>query len=144
VPDIPHGKSLVLFDGVCNLCHRSVQFILDRDPAERFVFAALQSAPARRLLAARGYTVAPDPDSVLLVEGGRLYERSTAALRIARRLRGAWPLLFGLIVLPRFLRDAVYRFIARNRYRWFGKRAECRLSTPALRARFLDGGDEAE
>ena len=78
-----------------------------------------------------------DPDSILLVQGGRVYERSDAALRIARGLRGAWKLFYAFIVVPRPIRDVVYRFIARNRYRWFGKSESCRMPTPELRARFL-------
>jgi predicted DCC family thiol-disulfide oxidoreductase YuxK len=129
--------AVVLFDGVCNLCNGSVNFIIDRDPTARFRFAALQSSQATELLARLGQAPQPEPQSVLLVEDGRLYERSTAALRIARRLRGGWKLLYAFIVVPRPLRDAVYGFIARNRYRWFGKSEACRVPTPELRARFL-------
>lgn len=129
---------VVLFDGVCNLCNGAVQFIVDRDPEGTFRFASLQSERAAALLREQGREPpAGDPESLVLIEGGRLYERSTAALRIARRLRGAWPLLYTFVVVPRFVRDAVYRLIARNRYRWFGKSAECRVPTPELRARFL-------
>ncbi len=77
-------------------------------------------------------------DSFVLVEEGRAYRESTAALRVARRLRGLWPLCYAAILLPRFLRDPIYRFIARNRYRWFGKKDTCMIPTPELRARFLD------
>lgn len=129
---------IVLFDGVCNLCNGTVQFIIDRDPSGAFRFAALQSDAGKTALAARG-RAAPEgePDSVLLLDGDRVYERSDAALRIARRLSGAWRLFFVFIVVPRFLRDLVYRFIAKHRYRWFGKTEECRVPTPELRARFL-------
>lgn len=131
-------RAVVLFDGVCNFCNASVHFIIDRDPAQRFRFAALQSEAAAGLLRSRG--VAPpqgDPDSIVLVEGERVYQRSTAALRIARRLRFPWPLLYAFVAVPRPLRDLVYRFIARNRYRWFGRSEECRVPTPELRSRFL-------
>jgi predicted DCC family thiol-disulfide oxidoreductase YuxK len=130
--------AVVLFDGVCNLCNASVTFIVDRDRRGYFAFAPLQSEVGRRLLASHGQ---PDPalDSVVLLEGGRLYTRSRAALRIARRLDGAWPLLFALSILPVSLADAAYAFVARNRYRWFGRTEACRVPTPALRARFLDG-----
>ena len=80
----------------------------------------------------------PLPDSIVLIDEGRLFTRSTAALRIARRLRFPWPLLYGLIVVPRPLRDFLYDWVARNRYRWFGKRDSCMLPTPELRARFLE------
>lgn len=129
--------AVVLFDGVCNLCDRSVVFIVDRDPQGYFQFASLQSSLASRLLERFAYS-SPSLDSILLIEKDRLYTRSTAALRIARHLRGAWPLLFAFIVIPAPLRDGVYRIIARNRYRWFGQMAACRIPTPQLRQRFLE------
>lgn len=127
----------ILFDGVCNLCNGSVQFILKRDPEARFRFASLQSESGRRLVAENGL----DPDvlsSVILIEDGKVYRESAAALRIARHMSGAWKLLRVLVLIPRPIRDAAYRLIARNRYRWFGKSETCWLPTPELRARFLD------
>jgi len=127
---------IVLFDGVCNLCSGSVQFVLKRDLEGRFRFASLQSEAGRSLMLEHGL----DPDalsSVVLVEDGRAYQESSAALRIARHLPGAWKLLRVFAVVPRPLRDAVYRLIARHRYRWFGKTEACWLPTPELRARFL-------
>ena len=127
---------IVLFDGVCNLCSTSVQFILQRDPAGRFRFASLQSDLAQRLLTERGL----DPkalDSVVVIDGDRLYRESDAALRIARDLKGAWTILTVFRVIPRPVRDWAYRLIARNRYRWFGKSETCWLPTPELRGRFL-------
>jgi predicted DCC family thiol-disulfide oxidoreductase YuxK len=130
--------SVVFFDGVCNLCNGTVLFLLDRDKRERLRFAPLQSEAAAALLDGRGLARAREAlDTVLLLEGDTLYERSDAALRIAKKLSGAWPVLYVLILVPRFLRDAVYDLIARNRYRWFGRTEECRVPTPALRARFL-------
>ena len=128
---------VVLFDGVCNLCNGSVQWIIARDPAAFFHFAPLQSDAARRLLAEVG-RAAPvgDPETILLVEHGRVFERSTAALRIARRLRGPARWLAAFLIVPAPIRDACYRFIARHRYRWFGRREECRLPTPELSSRF--------
>ena len=129
---------ILLFDGVCNLCNGAVQFVIDHDPRARVRFAPLQSAFARELLAARGQASAGDAlDTVVLVDGDRVFTRSDAALRVARALSGAWPALYVLVVVPRFLRDAVYRFLAARRYRWFGHTAECRVPTPELRARFL-------
>jgi predicted DCC family thiol-disulfide oxidoreductase YuxK len=127
---------IVLFDGVCNLCNGSVQFLLKRDPQARFRFASLQSDTGQKLQAALGM----DPqalDSVILVEGDRWYKESDAALRIARKLPGAWKLLTAFRIVPRPIRDAAYRLIARNRYRWFGKAETCWLPTPELRGRFL-------
>ncbi len=127
---------IVLFDGVCNLCNGSVQLILKRDQRGIFRFASLQSEAGRSLMAGHGL----DPDalsSVVLIEDGRAWEESSAALRIARHLAGPWKLLRIFAVIPQPLRDAVYRWIARNRYRWFGKTETCWLPTPELRARFL-------
>lgn len=137
---------VVLFDGVCNLCHASVQFILDHEAGATLRFAPLQSETARHLLEARlGREAAMDivgrderaPGSIVLVHGAHGYTNSSAALRIARYLRAPYRWLSLLLVVPRPIRDLVYRWIARNRYRWFGKTEECRIPTPELRARFL-------
>jgi len=129
----------VLFDGVCNLCNASVNFVIDRDPGAVFHFASLQSEAGRALLAGFGREVPEgDPDTVFLVEDGALFDRSTAVLRIARRLRG-WPrMLVVFRLVPRVVRDAVYGFLARRRYRLFGRSEACRVPTKALKARFLD------
>ena len=132
----------MLFDGDCNLCNGAVQFVLRRDPRAVFHFASLQSAVGRQLLASVG-AKATLPDSIVLVANGCVTWKSTAALRIARRLRWPWPLLAVAFVVPRPLRDLVYDWIARHRYRWFGKRAQCLVPTPALRARFLDAAERA-
>jgi predicted DCC family thiol-disulfide oxidoreductase YuxK len=131
------SKPIILFDGECNLCSWSVQFIIRRDPKARFRFAALQSPAGWRLLAERGID-ARGFDSVVLLDGARWYARSGAALRIARRLSGAWPLLGALLVVPRPLRDWAYDVVARRRYGWFGRADACMVPTPALRERFLD------
>jgi len=139
-PTAAPEQAIVLFDGVCNLCRASVRFVLARDPRGRLRFASLQSARARALLAPHG--LPPEAlSSVVLLEGGRAYTRSTALLRIARRLRPPWPLLYAAIVLPRPLRDALYDFVARHRLRWFGRREVCSLPEPAARERFLDAGE---
>lgn len=141
-PTVPPGPAVVLFDGDCNLCNQSVAFVLDRDPGGHFRFAAAQSDIGRRLLAERGLS-AVARNGVVLVEGRRAYVGSTAALRIAGRLRRPWSLLAVLLVVPRPIRDLVYGFVAANRYRWFGRVTSCRLPTPELRARFLDDGQHA-
>jgi predicted DCC family thiol-disulfide oxidoreductase YuxK len=128
---------LILFDGVCNLCNGFVQFVIARDPAARFQFGALQSAAAQRVLALHEAPT-PLPDTIVLIDNGRLYTRSTAALRIVRRLTFPWPLVSVLLAVPRPLRDAIYALVARHRYRWFGQRDHCMLPTPALRSRFVD------
>ncbi len=128
---------VVLFDGVCNFCDGTVAFIIEHDPLGRFRFAPLQSEAARPFLERCGL---PEPslDALVLVEDESCYTRSTAALRILRRLRGPWCLLYGLIVVPRPLRDSLYAWFAANRYRWFGKRDECSIPAPAIRGRFLE------
>jgi predicted DCC family thiol-disulfide oxidoreductase YuxK len=129
--------SLVLFDGVCNLCNGFVQFVIARDPHGRFQFGALQSDAARRVIQEHG---GPDPlpDAIVLIEDGRLYTRSTAALRIARRLTFPWPLTALFLAVPRPLRDRVYALFASRRYRWFGRRETCMMPTAELRARFIE------
>jgi predicted DCC family thiol-disulfide oxidoreductase YuxK len=131
------AHSVVLFDGVCNLCNGFVRFVIRRDPRGRFRFASLQSDAAANLLQRHGIHEAV-LESVILVESGRVFARSTAALRIARRLRFPWPLAYGLIAIPRPLRNAMYDWVAHNRYHWFGKREACMIPTPELRARFME------
>ena len=130
------ANPIVLFDGVCNLCNGSVQFLIKRDREALFRFASLQSETGQKLQADLGMD-SQALDSVILVEDGRWYKESDAALRIARNLPGAWQLLTAFRIIPRPLRDAAYRLIARNRYRWFGKTETCWLPTPELRGRFL-------
>jgi predicted DCC family thiol-disulfide oxidoreductase YuxK len=132
------ATAIVLFDGVCNLCNNTVQIIIDHDPTGHFRFASLQSETAKTLLAEHGMKPPEgDPDSILLVRDGRVYSHSGAALRIAKKMSGAFKLLWLFIAVPWPIRDAVYRLIARNRYRWFGREESCRIPTPELRARFL-------
>jgi predicted DCC family thiol-disulfide oxidoreductase YuxK len=126
-------RPVILFDGVCNLCTGSVQFVIERDSRKRFRFASLQSPVAERLLGQRD-----DLESMILVQDGKTYRKSGAALRIARQLDGLWPLLALFLVVPRFLRDAVYDWIGRRRYRMFGKRDTCWVPRPELAERFLD------
>ena len=127
---------VILFDGVCNLCNGFVQFVIQRDPEGHFQFAALQSETGRALVEEHGL----DPnriDTVVLVENGRAHLRSDAALRIASGLGGPWPLSQAFFIVPRFIRNGVYNFIAARRYRWFGEKDQCMIPTPELRSRFL-------
>jgi len=131
------GKKIVLFDGVCNLCNGAVQFIVRRDTGDRFRFAALQSEVGRELCRARHIDTTL-VDSIILIDPGTAYYiKSDAALEIARDLKGTgWmPLVFGWI--PLGVRDAVYDLVARNRYRWFGKKDQCMIPTPELQEKFL-------
>lgn len=127
--------SIVIFDGVCNLCHGAVQFILKRDPKQHFVFSPAQSAYAQRLLAQHGLQDL-GLDSFVLIANGQAYLRSDAALRIAPKLSGWWFLLGVLRLIPAPIRDWLYNAIGQRRYRWFGKRQQCWLPSPALQARF--------
>lgn len=129
---------IILFDGVCNFCNSSVNFIIDHDADNYFKFAALQSEAGEKLQ--REYGITPedkDLDSVLLIENGKLHTHSTAALRIAKHLKGIWSFLYIFIIVPKPLRDFFYKLFAKNRYRLFGKSDACRLPSPEERAKFL-------
>lgn len=127
---------VILFDGVCNLCNNSVQFVIKKDKKKTFYFTSLQSNTGQQLLEL--YRLSPGRfDSFVLIENKKAYTKSTAALRVVRRLEGLWILLYTLIIIPPFIRDAVYDWVARNRYQWFGKSASCMLPTPELKGRFL-------
>jgi len=132
-----YQQPVVLFDGVCNLCNSSVQFILKRDKKKQFLFASLQGKAGQALLRQFNLPV-NELFSFILVDGDRYYVRSTAVLQMLKRLGGGWRLLYAFIIIPRFIRDAVYNWIARNRYKWFGKQESCWVPTPELRSRFLD------
>ena len=130
------AETIVLFDGVCNLCNGSVQFLLRRDRRRRFRFAALQSAAGRALLEPYGLST-QTLETIVVREGGQARVRSDAALHLARRLPWPWPALAVFRILPRPLRDALYSFVARHRYRWFGRTESCMLPTPDVADRFL-------
>lgn len=132
---LPESRPVVLFDGVCNLCNGAVNFLIDRDPAGHLRFAALQSEAGTALMARHQRPEALD--TFILIEGDRLSDRSSAALRVVRYLPWYWQPLRVFWLVPKPLRDAIYRWVARNRYRWFGKQEACRMPTPALKARFL-------
>jgi predicted DCC family thiol-disulfide oxidoreductase YuxK len=130
-----HG--VILFDGVCNLCNRVVLFIIPRDPNRYFYYAALQSEAGHQLLK-QYHLPTEEINSIILIQNGKLNTKSTAALLVARKLPGFWPFLAVLMVIPRFLRDPIYDWIARNRYKWFGQKMECMIPTPDIKQRFLD------
>ncbi|MEJ1239792.1 thiol-disulfide oxidoreductase DCC family protein [Chryseolinea sp. T2] len=127
---------IILFDGVCNLCNGFVQFVIRRDPDAVFRFASLQSDVGRKYLILHKL----DPDalhSVIVIARGTLYQRSDAVLQIAKALPGFWSWLGVFNIVPRFIRDTIYNWVASSRYRWFGRRAECMLPDPSLKLRFL-------
>lgn len=126
---------IILFDGECNFCDSSVQFIIKNDSKGIFHFASLQSDTGQELL--KKHDVPSDIDSMILIEGDKVYYKSAAALRICRHLKGAWKLLYALLIVPRPIRNIVYDFIAKNRYKWFGKKESCMLPSPSVRARFI-------
>lgn len=134
--DIPDEQPVILFDGQCNLCTGAVQWIIRRDPSARLRFAQRDSVLGRAVLARAGFATLPE--SMVFAYRGKVLLKSSSALAIARWLTFPWPLSSVWLVLPRPLRDLVYDWVARNRYRWFGQREECWVPTPALRARFLD------
>ncbi len=134
---IPTDKPILLFDGVCNLCNGFVQFVIQRDPEGKIRFASLQSDAGQTLLQAADMPT-EELSTVVLYENGRFYTHSDVPLLVARKFGGAWPLLYGFVIIPKFIRDGIYNWIARNRYRWFGKRESCMIPTPDLKARFLD------
>jgi len=128
---------IVLFDGVCNLCNNSVNLIISFDKKSKFKFASLQSAIGKDL--ANQYDIdASLLEGLIFITPQKAYTKSSAALQIARRLDGLWFLLFPLYMIPKPIRDIVYDYVARNRYRWFGKSETCRIPTPELKSRFLE------
>lgn len=128
---------VLLFDGVCNLCNGAVNFVIDHDPDAKFKFASLQSSAGMEYL--KRYNMPSDVfESIVLVKANKVYTKSTAALKVAKELNGIWKVLYFFIIIPKPIRDAVYSFIARNRYSWFGKQEFCRVPTPELSQRFLE------
>jgi len=139
--DIPtyllDSKAIVLFDGYCNLCSWSVQFILKRDHRDHFRFASVQSDIGKEILSF--FEINDEADkSVILIENELYYLKSDAALRIARKLRRLWTILYILIIIPKFMRDFIYMFISKNRYKWFGKKQECYLPDSNTKNKFLE------
>lgn len=129
-------SAIILFDGVCNFCNGSVNFIIERDPQKYFKFAPLQSEVGEKLLKQNGVDKI-ETDSVVLIEDDKVYTHTTAALRIARQLSGRWSWFYGFIVVPSFVRDVFYKLFAKYRYQMFGKQDACMLPTPEMRERFL-------
>jgi predicted DCC family thiol-disulfide oxidoreductase YuxK len=129
--------SLILFDGVCNLCNALVAFVIRRDPLRQFRFASLQGKTGQLILAGLNFP-ATELNTMIYVRGDRYYLRSEAALEIFRRLTGPWRLMFVFKVVPVFIRDFFYGILAGNRYRWFGKKEACLIPTPELKSSFLE------
>jgi predicted DCC family thiol-disulfide oxidoreductase YuxK len=132
----PTPPYILLFDGVCNLCNRTVQFVIKRDNNAKFRFASLQSDIGQALLKRFGLPL-NDFDSFVLIKGDKYYLRSTAGLHVLKELGGGWKLFYALIIFPRAFRDFIYSMVARTRYKVFGKRDSCMIPTPEQRDRFL-------
>jgi len=131
-----NGKSIILFDGICNLCNSSVNFIIKNDAKEHFLFASLQSDAAKEILLHLPSNNL-NLNSIVLIENGNFYEKSTAALRISKHLNGGYKALYAFIIVPKLIRDWVYNLIAKNRYKWFGKKEHCMIPTEELQYRFI-------
>ena len=132
-----HANRLVLFDGVCNFCNFWIQFALKRDRNKKLKFGSLQGETAQQILPQ--YNIDPTVlTSVIFIEDGIAYRESTAALKVCRHLDGGWKLLYALIIIPAVVRDGIYKWVGRNRYKWFGKHESCMLPTVEQRARFVD------
>jgi predicted DCC family thiol-disulfide oxidoreductase YuxK len=136
INSIPQNTQIILFDGVCNFCNSSINFIIDHDPEKHFKFAPLQSEVGQEILAQFNKNT-KDFDSVILLKDNQLYQKSEAAIEITKHLSGAWKYLAVFGILPAFFLNFFYDIIARNRYRIFGKTETCRIPTPELRERFL-------
>ncbi len=127
---------IILFDGVCNLCNNSVQFVIKYDAKKIFRFAALQSPTGQSLL--KKYNLASiNFDSFVLIKNDKVFLKSTAALMVAKQLTGIVKLLYSFIIIPAFIRNVVYNFVAKNRYKWFGQQESCMIPTTDLNNRFL-------
>jgi predicted DCC family thiol-disulfide oxidoreductase YuxK len=131
------GKQILYFDGLCNLCEGTVQFLLKRNCKKNILFASLQSNAGQLML--KHFNLPQDElFSLIFIDDETVYIKSKGALRITKYLNGIWPMLYLLTVIPAFISDAVYNWIAKNRYKWFGKKTECLLPTPELKSRFLE------
>ncbi|MEM1259809.1 MAG: thiol-disulfide oxidoreductase DCC family protein [Bacteroidota bacterium] len=131
------GKKIILFDGVCNLCNGVIQFIIKRDKRDIFRYAALQSELGEQLTKERGIDTSKVDSFVLIEPGTAYFIKSDAALEIAGDLKGLWPVFKIFKWVPTGIRNVVYDFVARNRYRWFGRKDQCMIPTPELQAKFL-------
>ena len=136
--NLSQNKKIILFDGICNLCNTSVQYIIKRDGKKIYSFASLQSDITKKILSQFNQKSFNNYDSIILIENEKVYYKSTAALRIAKNLSGLNKILYIFIIIPKPFRDFIYDFIAKNRYKWFGKKDNCMLPTPNMKSRFIE------
>lgn len=128
---------IIFFDGICNFCNSTVNLVIRNDNKSIIKFATLQSGIAHQILEKYDAPI-DEMRSFFFLEKGKLYSSSTAALRVCRYLKGLWPLMIGFIIVPKFIRDGIYDWVSRNRYKWFGKKQECMVPSPETRMRFLN------
>ncbi len=133
---LENTRTILFFDGNCGLCNRSVKFVLRKERKQEIIFSPLQSEFAKRTL--EPFNLGDKMDSLVLLENGKIYLRSSGALRITNYLKGLWPLMIVFIIVPPFIRDAIYNYIAKNRITWFGTADYCDMMTPDLKKRFLE------
>jgi len=130
-------KKIILFDGLCNLCSSSVHFILKRDKKNQFLFGSLQGKAGQDYL--NKFNLPADTfNSFMLIDGEKMYTRSSGVLRMLKHLGNGWQLLYAFIIVPKFIRDSIYNLVAKNRYKWFGKKTECWLAAESMKVKFLD------
>ncbi|MFN5983788.1 MAG: thiol-disulfide oxidoreductase DCC family protein [Fluviicola sp.] len=132
-----NSNRIVYFDGVCNLCESSVQFIIRKNKQKNIQFASLQGSHGQAFLKENNFDTS-EFSSLVYVENGKIYTKSSGALRITKQLKGLWPMMICFLIIPKFIRDGVYTYVAKNRYKWYGKKTSCWLPTPELKKRFLD------
>ena len=131
-----NNKGILLFDGVCNFCDSAINFVIKHDKKNHFLFASLQSDFAKEIC--KNYDVNPTAlETMILIENGKIYTKSHAALRVNLNLNGLYPLLYGFIIIPPFIRDAVYNWISKNRYKWFGKKDNCMIPDDKIKKKFI-------
>ncbi|MBN9350584.1 MAG: thiol-disulfide oxidoreductase DCC family protein [Chitinophagaceae bacterium] len=135
-------KTIILFDGVCNLCNGFVNFVIRHDKRNQFMFAPLQSEIGDDLL--KKFDVTEKLSTIVLIEKNKLFNRSTAVLKIMKKLSAGWKWFYALIIIPKFIRDAFYKLIAKNRYHWFGRKEECMVPTSEIKSKFLNYKYEKE
>lgn len=137
IENLPKDKKIILFDGVCNLCESSVQFIIKRDKKDIFRFVAIQSEMGQKIIKHIGIDTSKTDSIILYIPGQAYYYKAEAALLIAKELKGVYSLLAIFSFVPNAIKNVVYDYIAKNRYKWYGKKESCMIPTPELKAKFL-------
>ncbi|WBX70119.1 thiol-disulfide oxidoreductase DCC family protein [Tenacibaculum retecalamus] len=135
--DLPKDKQLILFDGICNFCNKSILMIIKHDTENKFIFASLQSDIGKEIIANLAIDTLKIDSIILYKPGIAYYIKSTAAIKIMNQFNGLWIISYLLWIFPEVIRNVVYDFIAKNRYKWFGKKAQCMIPTKEIRAKFL-------